>query len=101
MSIIGSSGTSSSSSSSSSSTIQNGRYWGLASGLNVDSIVTALVSDQQQQIDQANQQKQTIQWQQSAYQSIVSSMDTFQSTYLDIIGSSSILSSNAYNVNNA
>jgi flagellar hook-associated protein 2 len=83
------------------STISNGRYWGLASGLDVDSIVTALVSNDQSRIDKANQQKQTIEWQQTAYQSIASSMTTFENDYLDIIGSNSILSSKTYAVYNA
>jgi flagellar hook-associated protein 2 len=83
------------------STISNGRYWGLASGLDVDSIVTALVSNDQSRIDKANQQKQTIEWQQTAYQSIASSMTTFENNYLDIIGSNSILSSKTYAVYNA
>lgn len=77
---------------------QNGRYWGLASGLDVDSIVTALVSKQQAQIDKANQSKQTIQWQQSAYQSIMGDMNTFRDTYLDIAGTGSIVSSRAFAV---
>ena len=93
--------TSSSSSSSSASTISNGRYWGLASGLDVDSIVTALVSDKQTQIDKANQQKQTLEWKQSAYQSIISSMTAFQNTYLSVVGSSSILTSKNYVVYDA
>jgi flagellar hook-associated protein 2 len=93
--------TSTSSTSTAATTTQNGRYWGLASGLDVDSIVTGLVSDKQAQIDKANQSKQTIQWQQTAYQSSVSSLNTFQSAYLDIIGSNSVLSSKAYSTYSA
>lgn len=88
--------TSSTSGTSSTSAIQNGRYWGLASGLDVDSIVTALVSKQQTQIDKANQSKQIVAWQQSAYQSITGSLNTFMSTYLDPLASNSMLNSNTF-----
>lgn len=86
----------SSTSSSSSGTVSNGRYWGLASGLDVDSIVTALVSDEQGKIDKVKQQQQTLQWQQSAYQTVISDLQAFQSTYLSITGSSSMLKSGTY-----
>ena len=97
MSTVGSTSSSSSSSAASSSVTYNGHYFGLASGLDVDSLVTALVSDKQEQIDKANQQKQTLEWQQQAYQSIISSLNTFMSTYLSTGGSSSMLPVSAYN----
>ena len=97
MASVGSTSSSSSSTSSSSTTVYNGHYYGLASGLDVDSIVTALVSDKQEQIDKANQQKQTLEWQQQAYQSIISSLNTFMSTYLSSGGSSNMLLSSVYN----
>lgn len=89
------------SSSSGSGTVSNGRYWGLASGLDVDSIVTALVSDEQGKIDKVKQQQQTLQWQQSAYQTVISDLQAFQSTYLSITGSSSMLKSSTYATYNA
>ena len=97
MASVGSTLSTSSSTSSSSTTVYNGHYYGLASGLDVDSLVKALVSDKQEQIDKANQQKQTLEWQQQAYQSIISSLDTFMSTYLSTGGSSSMLLSSVYN----
>ncbi len=89
------------SSSSGSGTVSNGRYWGLASGLDVDSIVTALVSDEQGKIDKVKQQQQTLQWQQSAYQTVISDLQAFQSTYLSITGSSSMLKSSTYSTYDA
>jgi flagellar hook-associated protein 2 len=87
------SGTSSSSSATaaSSPTSVSGvtRYMGLASGLDVDSIVKGLMTADQHKIDIQQQQQQTLQWKQSAYQSITSSLQTFKSTYLDFLGGSS------------
>jgi flagellar hook-associated protein 2 len=68
----------------------------LASGLDVDTIVTSLVSDKQLKIDKANQSKQTLQWKQTAYQNIIDSLNKFQGTYLSTAGSSSMLLSKAY-----
>ena len=76
----------------------NGRYWGLASGLDVDSIVNSLIADKQEQIDKANQQKQSLEWKQTAYQTLISAFNTFQSTWLSSTGSSNILGSSTYAV---
>lgn len=88
---------STSSSSSSASTISNGRYWGLASGLDVDSIVKGLLTDDQAKIDKANQKEQTLEWQQDAYRDIISKLNTFESSYLLFGSSTSMASSNMYN----
>lgn len=95
MASVGSS-TSTSSSTSSTGTVSNGRYWGLASGLDVDSIVKGLLSDQQSKIDKAKQQEQTLEWQQDAYRSIITKLQTFESTYLQIGNSASMASSSMY-----
>jgi flagellar hook-associated protein 2 len=86
----------SSTSTASTSTVSNGRYWGLASGLDVDSIVTGLVADQQSKIDKADQAQQTLEWQQEAYRSITTELNTFESAYLQLGTSTSMASSNMY-----
>lgn len=97
MSSISSLTSSSSSSSSSTSTtdIYNGHIFGLASGLDVDNIVTGLTTDIQSQIDKAGQNKQILQWKQTDYQSIVTALNAFNSTYLALSGSGSITSGSA------
>jgi flagellar hook-associated protein 2 len=92
---------SSTSSSSSSGTVSNGRYWGLASGLNVDSIVTALLSDDQERIDNVKGQETTLEWQQTAYRSIITQLQTFESSYLQLGQSTSMASSSMYSVYDA
>lgn len=95
ISSLSSSSSSSSSSSTSSTDIYNGHIFGLASGLDVDNIVTGLTTDIQSQIDKAGQNKQVLQWKQTDYQSIVTDLNTFNSTYLALSGSGSITSSSA------
>jgi flagellar hook-associated protein 2 len=90
------SSTTSSTSSSSTGTVSNGRYWGLASGLDVDSIVTGLLSDDQARIDKVKGQEQTLNWQQTAYRSITTQLQTFESAYLQLGQSTSMASSSMY-----
>lgn len=95
ISSLTSSSSNSSSSSTSTSNIYNGRIFGLASGLDVDSIVTGLVSDIQSEIDKEGQKKQTLQWKQTDYQSIVTALNAFNSSYLELSGSGSLTAPNA------
>lgn len=97
MSYLGSTGSTSSSSSSSTSSVSNGRYWGLASGLDVDSIVKGLVQGEQNKIDKVKQSEQVLQWQQTDYQSIITALQNFQTAYLQLGSSTSMATSNMYN----
>ncbi|HEX2938765.1 MAG TPA: flagellar filament capping protein FliD [Ruminiclostridium sp.] len=90
------SATSGSSSSSSTSTVQNGHYWGLASGLDVDSIVTAMVSKEQSKIDKAQQSQQKLEWKQEAYRDIISKLSSFENAYLQLGQSTSMGASSMY-----
>jgi flagellar hook-associated protein 2 len=89
-----------SSTSSSSSPVVNGRYWGLATGLDVDSIVTGMLSDKQTQIDKAEQEKTKLEWKQEAYRDVISDLNNFENAYLQIGKSTSMASSNMYTVFN-
>lgn len=91
---------STSSTSSSSSPVVNGRYWGLATGLDVDSIVTGMLSDKQTQIDKAEQEKTKLEWKQEAYRDVISDLNNFENAYLQIGKSTSMASSNMYTVFN-
>lgn len=92
------SSSSSSSSTASTTDIFNGKIFGLASGLDVDSMVTGMVADIQSQIDKAGQSKQKLQWKQTAYESIVSALNTFNDSFLALSGSGSITASSALQV---
>ncbi|MDR3644995.1 MAG: flagellar cap protein FliD N-terminal domain-containing protein, partial [Clostridia bacterium] len=95
-SVDSTSSTSSSSTGDLSSATGVDRYYGLASGLDVDTIVNGLLTNDQSKLDKEGQLQQTLEWKQSAYQSITTELRTFQSSYLDILGSGSMLSSNTY-----
>lgn len=71
-------------------------YYGLASGLDVDSIVKSMMTGDQNLIDVQEKKKQTLEWEQEAYQAITTSLRTFESTYLDLTSDSTMLSSNTY-----
>lgn len=99
MSTTTTSATSSTSSTSSAETTDASgitHYYGLASGLDVDSIVKGLMTNDQNQLDKAKQTQQTLEWQQEAYQAITTELRTFENNYLSFSGSSTMLSSNSY-----
>lgn len=73
---------SSTSSTSGAGTVSNGRYWGLASGLDVDSIVQGLLTKEQAKVNKAEQAKQNLQWKQSAYRDIINKLTAFENAYL-------------------
>lgn len=87
---------STSSSNTSSSTMKNGRYWGLATGLDVDSIVDALVTKQQSKIYKAQQQQQKLEWKQEAYRDIITKLKDFEKSYLQLGASTSMATTSMY-----
>lgn len=60
------------------------RITGMASGLDVDSMVTKMMAGEQSKIDKAQQDKQIIQWRQAAYQDIINDIKSLQSTFFDV-----------------
>lgn len=74
----------------------SGRYWGLATGLNVDSIVQGLTSDIQNQIDTAKADQQKLEWKQTAYREIISALTDFEESFLSDGSDSSMTSKDIY-----
>lgn len=73
------------------------RITGMASGLDVDSIVKKMMTAEQTKIDKAKQDQQTIQWKQEAYQGIIKDIKDLQNTYFNSLDSTNnILSSTNY-----
>ena len=73
---------------------------GMASGIDTDAVVKAMVSNYQIKIDKANQDKQTLAWQQEAYRGIITGIKGLQD-YFDPLSSKYILSDNSLNINTA
>lgn len=73
------------------------RITGMASGLDVDSIVTKMMAADNTKLDQIKQQRQLVQWKQDTYRDILSDMKTFSDTYFDVLKTDSyMLSENSY-----
>lgn len=73
------------------------RITGLATGLDVDTIVKQMLKTQTAKIDKVKQQKQLIQWRQDIYRGFIGEMNTFKNTYFNVLNSSNyILSPNTY-----
>lgn len=73
------------------------RITGMASGLDVDAIVKKMLVAQQNKIDKAKQDQQSIQWKQEAYQDIIKDIKDLQNTYFNSLDSANnILSSSNY-----
>lgn len=75
-------------------------YWGLSSGLDVDSIVEGLCSDVQEQIDRVKAEEQKLEWKQTAYRDVISALEQFEKSYLLSGSSTSMALSNAYTTYN-
>lgn len=88
----------STSSSSVTSTTVNGttRITGLASGLDVDSIVTQLMSAEKTKLNKLQQKQQLAEWRQESYRTIITAAQEFTSKYFNTTSSSSLLSANTF-----
>lgn len=68
---------------------------GLVSGINTDDIIKKLTALSQSKIDSAVQQKQKIQWKQTAYQDIITKINNLKSSFFDVTNPTSNLSSSS------
>ncbi len=89
-------------SSSSSSTYTNAAYSshgfsGLASGMDTESMVKALLSGTQTKIDKLNATKQQTTWKQEMYRDIIGKINTFQDKYFGSTSSTNLRSTSLYN----
>lgn len=73
------------------------RITGMATGLDVDSIVEKLMQAEQVKVDKVKQQQQIIEWKQEAYQDIIKDIKDLQSSFFDAASSEkNILSSSNF-----
>jgi len=73
------------------------RITGLATGLDTDNVVKQLMQVEKMKVDKVLQEKQLIQWQQDLYREIIGDINTFKSTYFDVLKADSyMLSTNNY-----
>jgi flagellar hook-associated protein 2 len=67
------------------------RITGLSSGLDIDTYVENLMTAEKTKYNSLEQSKQKIAWQQEAYRSVISKLQTFQDTYFGSVASSTNL----------
>ena len=67
------------------------RMSGLTSGLDTESIISAMMTTYQTKIDNQNKKLTKLTWQQEAYQAIAKKMTAFQSKYFDVLNKSTYL----------
>ena len=77
------------------------RVTGLMSGMDTDDIVKKMLSGQQNKLNKANQQRELISWRRDAYRSAINKLTSFQSKFLDVISTSSILRPSNFNTASA
>jgi flagellar hook-associated protein 2 len=61
------------------------RITGLATGLDVDSMVKTMMKAENVKLDKLKQEKQILQWKQDMYREILGDLNTFKSTYFDVL----------------
>jgi flagellar hook-associated protein 2 len=67
------------------------RITGLATGLDVDSMVKSMLKAQNMKLDKVKQDRQLIQWRQDLLRDIIGNLNTFKSTYFDVLKSDSYM----------
>ncbi len=84
----------------SSSSSSNG-FSGLASGVDTESLVEAMLSGTQSNIDKQEGLQQQLLWKQEMYRDIITKINAFQSEYFSSSSSTNLMSSSFFNVMNA
>lgn len=73
------------------------RITGMASGLDVDTLVKQMMKSQSVKVDKLKQDRQILQWRQDNYRELLGDTNTFKSTYFDVLKiDSNMLSANNY-----
>jgi len=73
------------------------RITGMASGLDVDTMVKSLMRAETAKLDKVKQSKQTVQWKQDLFRDIINDLSSFKGTYFDVLKPDSyMLSGNSY-----
>lgn len=70
---------------------------GLVSGMDIDTIVENMTSNSRQKILKQQQSVQKLEWKQTAYRSVSTSLKSFQSNYLDVLSTTNLRSTSFFN----
>jgi flagellar hook-associated protein 2 len=73
------------------------RLTGMATGMDTDTTVKQMMAAYQSKVDKMKQDKQTVSWKQDLYRDILSDVNTFKSSYFDVVKYDSyMLSKNSF-----
>ena len=73
------------------------RVTGLATGIDVDAAVKQMMQAENIRVDKMKQDRQTVQWRQDLYRDLIGNINTFRSTYFDVLKTNTyMLSKSAY-----
>ena len=73
---------------------------GMASGMDTEGLVQALLSDVQKKIDKQEQQQQIYEWTQEEYRDVIDKINEFKEKYLSTTGDKSLLLSSTFKTSN-
>ncbi len=74
---------------------------GLASGIDTESVVQAMLMTEQNKIDKQTQQQQILEWKQDAYRDVITKINDFQDKYFNLTSDSCIRLASLYNTMSA
>lgn len=74
---------------------------GLASGIDTESVVQAMLMNEQNKIDKQTQQQQILEWKQDAYRDVITKINDFQDKYFNLTSDSCIRLASLYNTMSA
>lgn len=77
-------------------TINSNRITGLATGMDIDEMVTNMITGEQSKVDKAEQKKQTQVWQQEIYRDVIKDVKGLYDKYFSATSSDYILSSKVF-----
>lgn len=73
---------------------------GMASGMDTEGLVQALLSDVQKKIDKQEQEKQIYEWKQEEYREVIDKINDFREKYLSTTGDKSVMLSSTFKTSN-
>ena len=81
-------------------TINSNRITGLATGMDIDEMVTNMLTGEQSKIDKAEQKKQTQTWQQEIYRDVIKDVKGLYDKYFTATSADYILGSKTFSTVN-
>lgn len=72
------------------------RVLGIVSGFDTETLVTQLMDAENLKLEKLEKEKQYAEWEQEAYQSVVSMLTEFKSTYFDVLNSDTNITSSTF-----